>query len=137
MKLNEAILRHIINEELDRHERTFRFTESTVRINTNTDADFHSGGNILSIIGKKDKIGFDKKAMKSFLQIVKNKLGNSMACENTIEESMAVLNNGVKIDVGFGGVTFFSRNGHKIPLNRNELMRLVTAIHKQAKVNCW
>ena len=112
-----------------------KLSEGTVRINTNTDAEFHSQG--MALIGKKAKIGLDKKAMKSLLQIIKNKLGNSLACENTIDEAGAVLNNGIKIDVGFGGVTFFARNGQKIPLNRSELERFVKAIHKQAKVNCW
>ena len=112
-----------------------KLSESTVRINTYTDADFHSQG--MALIGKKAKIGLDKRAMKSLLQIIKNKLGNSLACENTIDEASAVLNNGIKIDVGFGGVTFFAKNGQKIPLNRSELERFVKAIHKQAKINCW
>ena len=112
-----------------------KLSEATVRINSYTDADFHSQG--MALVGKKAKIGLDKKAMKSLLQIIKNKLGNSLACENTIDEAGAVLNNGIKIDVGFGGVTFFARNGQKIPLNRSELERFVKAIHKQAKINCW
>ena len=70
-----------------------KLSESTVRINTHTDADFHSQG--MALIGKKAKIGLDKKAMKSLLQIIKNKLGNSLACENTIDEASAVLNNGI------------------------------------------
>ena len=134
MKLNKVILEYIVKEELNNLGEG-KLSEGRVRINTNTDVEFHAQG--VGIVGQKAKIGLDKRALKSFLQIIKNKLGNSMACENIIDEAGAVLNNGVKIDVGFGGVTFFAKNGQKIPLNRSELQRFVTAIHKQAKIDCW
>ena len=110
--------------------------EQTVKLSTNTDADFVPGYFVL-LMGKKGKVKLDKKSVHQLAKIIrtmggKKGMGWSFTMESKLDEGSARLPNGVTVKIDFGGITLQGK-GKPVFLDRNEMMRFFKATARYLK----
>tara|TARA_B100001250_G_C19564024_1_gene684647 strand:+ start:439 stop:810 length:372 start_codon:yes stop_codon:yes gene_type:complete len=110
-------------------------TESTVRLSPGKDADFVPG-QWVRILGKKGFVKLDKKSVKWLAKWIRNNSGkHGMGWSFTeskqgLNETKLTLPNGVKVELDFKGITFKSRHGKDVFLDRGELLKFFKATSK-------
>ena len=102
-------------------------TETTVKLSTMKDASFEPG-EFVQILGKKGKVKLDKKSVKWLAKWIrsnsgKHGMGWSFTEGKLNEATNITLPNGVKVKIDFKGVTFISRHGKPVFLDRDELLK--------------
>ena len=110
--------------------------EQTVKLSTNTEADFEVGYFVL-LMGKKGKVKLDKRSVHQLAKIIrtmggKKGMGWSFTMESKLNEGSARLPNGVKVKIDFGGITLQGK-GKPVFLDRNEMMRFFKATARYLK----
>ena len=108
--------------------------EKRVRLSLHKDADFVPG-QFVQILGKKGKVKLDKKSVKKLAKVIRNMAGKHgmgwSFTEGKLNEATNItLPNGVKVKIDFKGVTFISRHGKPVFLDRDELLRFFKASSK-------
>ena len=130
MKLNKAILEHIVTEELN------KLNETDVRLSTYKDASFEPG-RYVAILGKNARVKLDKRSVHKLAKIVRNMAGKhgmgwSFTEDRITEATNVTLPNGVKVKIDFKGLTFIG--GTKpVFLDRNEMMTFFKATARYLK----
>ena len=129
MKLTKKRLKEIIIEELQ------KFNEAIVRIAPMKDANF--GGGMVQLLGKKGKVGLDKRSVHKLAKIVRSqskgsKMGWSFTMESKLDEGSTTLPNGVKVKIDFKGLTLQSK-GNPVFLDRREMMTFFKATARYLK----
>ena len=91
------LIKKMVREELD---------ETTVRISTMKDVSF-AGRDRLQLVGKKGKLGLDRKSVSALVKAVRSTLGRSFTThEQKLNEAKTItLPNGVKAKIEFKGIT--------------------------------
>ena len=131
MKLTKKRLKEIIIEELQ------KFNEAIVRIAPMKDANF--GGGMVQLLGKKGKVGLDRKSVSALVKIVRSGMkGTGMGRSFTAHEgklgegSTHRLPNGIKVNIDFKGITLQGK-GKPVFLDRREMMVFFKATSKYLK----
>ena len=127
MKLNKAILEHIVTEELN------KLNETDVRLSTYKDASFEPG-RYVAILGKNARVKLDKRSVHKLAKIVRNMAGKhgmgwSFTEDRITEATNVTLPNGVKVKIEFNGLTFQSSTG-KVFFDRGEMLKFFQATSK-------
>ena len=109
--------------------------ESTVRLSTYKDAVFSSG--MVQLLGKKGKVGLDKKSVHQLAKIIRSQskgsgMGWSFTMESELDEGSTTLSNGVKVKIDFKGLTLQSK-GNPVFLDRGEMMTFFKATARYLK----
>ena len=110
--------------------------EQTVKLSTNTEADFEVGYFVL-LMGKKGKVKLDKRSVHQLAKIIrtmggKKGMGWSFTMESKLDEGSATLPNGVKVKIDFKGLTLQGK-GNPVFLDRAEMMTFFKATGKYLK----
>ena len=109
--------------------------ESTVRLSTHKDAIFSSG--MVQLLGKKGKVGLDKKSVHQLAKIIRSQskgsgMGWSFTMESELDEGSTTLSNVVKVKIDFKGLTLQSK-GNPVFLDRGEMMTFFKATARYLK----
>ncbi len=108
-----------------------KLSESTIRLSTHRDAAFH--GNIMQLIGKKHKMGMDKKSVKALFKAIRQYMKMTFEQVKLTEGKTLRLPNGIKVKIGMDGLELTDAGG-RIKLDRRELEILGNAARKQMGV---
>ena len=108
--------------------------ETTVRISTMKDVSF-AGRDRLQLVGKKGKIGLDRKSVSALAKAVRMALGRSFIThEEKLNEAKTItLPNGVKAKIEFKGITLQKSGKKPVFLDRTEMMKFFQATQKYMK----
>tara|TARA_B100000287_G_scaffold224180_1_gene211557 strand:+ start:294 stop:719 length:426 start_codon:yes stop_codon:yes gene_type:complete len=112
--------------------------ETTVRLSTSTDANFHN--NIVQLVSNNGRIALDKKDMRALLNYIKTIMGYSymprLKKEGIVMEGkMVKLPSGLKAELDtFKGLTLFTRQGKPIKFDRKELAMFLRSVGKHMGV---
>ena len=112
--------------------------ETTVRLSTSTDANFHN--NIVQLVSNNGAVGLDKKDMRALLGYIKKMMGYSymprLKKEGIVMEGkMVKLPSGLKAELDtFKGLTLFTRQGKPIKFDRKELAMFLRSVGKHMGV---
>jgi len=111
-----------------------KLTEKTIRISTMKDVSF-AGRDRLQLVGKKGKLGLDRKSVGALAKAVRMVLGRSFTTHEAKlnEAKMVTLPNGVKVKIEFKGITLQQRGKKPVFLDRNEMMTFFKATQKYMK----
>ena len=112
--------------------------ENTVRLSTHKDASFSPG--MVQLLGKKGKVGLDRKSVSVLVKIVRSGtkgtgMGRSFTSwndEKINEGNTHKLPNVVKVNVDFKGITLQGK-GKPVFLDRREMMVFFKATSKYLK----
>ena len=111
-------------------------TEKTVKLSTMKDAIFSP--DMVQLLGKKGKVGLDKKSVHKLAKIVRTQFGKgkgmgwSFTTEGKLNEGSVTLPNGVKVKIDFKGLTLQSK-GKPVFLDRDEMMIFFKATARYLK----
>ena len=102
--------------------------ETTVRISTMKDVSF-AGRDRLQLLGKKGKLGLDRKSVSALVKAVRSTLGRSFTThEEQLNEAKTItLPNGVKAKIEFKGITLQAKGKKPVFLDRTEMMTFFKA----------
>ena len=119
------LIKKMVREELD---------ETTVRISTMKDVSF-AGRDRLQLVGKKGKLGLDRKSVSALVKAVRSALGRSFTThEQKLNEAKTItLPNGVKAKIEFKGITLQAKGKKPVFLDRTEMMIFFKATQKYMK----
>ena len=119
------LIKKMVREELD---------ETTVRISTMKDVSF-AGRDRLQLLGKKGKLGLDRKSVSALVKAVRSTLGRSFTThEEKLNEAKTItLPNGVKAKIEFKGITLQAKGKKPVFLDRTEMMTFFKATQKYMK----
>ena len=108
--------------------------ETTVRISTMKDVSF-AGRDRLQLVGKKGKLGLDRKSVSALVKAVRSILGRSFTThEQKLNEAKTItLPNGVKAKIEFKGITLQAKGKKPVFLDRTEMMTFFKATQKYMK----
>ena len=108
--------------------------ETTVRISTMKDVSF-AGRDRLQLVGKKGKLGLDRKSVSALVKAVRSTLGRSFTThEQKLNEAKTItLPNGVKVKIEFKGITLQAKGKKPVFLDRTEMMTFFKATQKYMK----
>ena len=108
--------------------------ENTVRISTMKDVSF-AGRDRLQLVGKKGKLGLDRKSVSALVKAVRKVLGRSFTThEAKLNEAKTItLPNGVKAKIEFKGITLQAKGKKPVFLDRTEMMTFFKATQKYMK----
>ena len=108
--------------------------ETTVRISTMKDVSF-AGRDRLQLVGKKGKLGLDRKSVSALVKAVRSALGRSFTThEQKLNEAKTItLPNGVKAKIEFKGITLQAKGKKPVFLDRTEMMTFFKATQKYMK----
>ena len=108
--------------------------ETTVRISTMKDVSF-AGRDRLQLVGKKGKLGLDRKSVSVLVKAVRMTLGRSFTThEQKLNEAKTItLPNGVKAKIEFKGITLQAKGKKPVFLDRTEMMTFFKATQKYMK----
>ena len=122
------LIKKMVREELS------KMNETTVRISTMKDVSF-AGRDRLQLVGKKGKIGLDRKSVSALAKAVRSVLGRSFIThEEKLNEAKTItLPNGVKVKIEFKGITLQKSGKKPVFLDRNEMMTFFKATQKYMK----
>ena len=120
-----------------RAEKSRLKKEQRVRISTMKDANFTPG--MVQLLGKKGKLGMDRKSVSALVKAVRSTLGRSFTTHEVKEEKlteakMVTLPNGVKVKIEFKGITLQAKGKKPVFLDRREMMVFFKATSKYMKV---
>ena len=127
-KMKETKVRQLIRKMVRE-----TMAENTVRLSTMKDVSF-AGRDRLALLGKKGRVGLDRKSVSALVKAVRQILGRSFTThevkEGKLNEGKVVtLPNGVKVKIEFNGLTFQSSTG-KVFLDRGEMLKFFQATSK-------
>ena len=108
-----------------------KLSEATIRLSRDRDAAFH--GNIMQLIGKKHKMGMDKKSVKALFKAISQYMRMTFEQVKLTEGKSLTLPNGIKVKIGMDGLEL-KDSGGRIKLDRKELEILGRAAKKQMGV---
>ena len=119
------LIKKMVREELD---------ETTVRISPMKDVSF-AGRDRLQLLGKKGKLGLDRKSVSALVKAVRSILGRSFTThEGKLNEAKTItLPNGVKAKIEFKGITLQAKGKKPVFLDRTEMMTFFKATQKYMK----
>ena len=119
------LIKKMVREELN---------ETTVRISTMKDVSF-AGRDRLQLVGKKGKLGLDRKSVSALVKAVRSTLGRSFTThEQKLNEAKTItLPNGVKAKIEFKGITLQAKGKKPVFLDRTEMMTFFKATQKYMK----
>jgi len=119
------LIKKMVREELD---------ETTVRISSMKDVSF-AGRDRLQLLGKKGKLGLDRKSVSALVKAVRSTLGRSFTThEQKLNEAKTItLPNGVKAKIEFKGITLQAKGKKPVFLDRTEMMTFFKATQKYMK----
>ena len=119
------LIKKMGREELD---------ETTVRISPMKDVSF-AGRDRLQLLGKKGKLGLDRKSVSALVKAVRSTLGRSYTThEQKLNEAKTItLPNGVKAKIEFKGITLQAKGKKPVFLDRTEMMTFFKATQKYMK----
>ena len=119
------LIKKMVREELD---------ETTVRISKMKDVSF-AGRDRLQLLGKKGKLGLDRKSVSALVKAVRSTLGRSFTThEQKLNEAKTItLPNGVKAKIEFKGITLQAKGKKPVFLDRTEMMTFFKATQKYMK----
>ena len=122
------LIKKMVREELS------KMNETTVRISTMKDVSF-AGRDRLQLVGKKGKIGLDRKSVSALAKAVRSVLGRSFIThEEKLNEAKTItLPNGVKAKIEFKGITLQAKGKKPVFLDRTEMMTFFKATQKYMK----
>ena len=122
------LIKKMVREELS------KMNETTVRISTMKDVSF-AGRDRLQLLGKKGKIGLDRKSVGALAKAVRMILGRSFTThEQKLNEAKTItLPNGVKAKIEFKGITLQKSGKKPVFLDRAEMMTFFKATQKYMK----
>ena len=108
--------------------------ETTVRISSMKDVSF-AGRDRLQLVGKKGKLGLDRKSVSALAKAVRSVLGRSFTTHEAKlnEAKMVTLPNGVKVKIEFKGITLQKSGKKPVFLDRTEMMTFFKATQKYMK----
>lgn len=108
--------------------------ETTVRISSMKDVSF-AGRDRLQLLGKKGKLGLDRKSVSALVKAVRQILGRSFTThEQKLNEAKTItLPNGVKAKIEFKGITLQAKGKKPVFLDRTEMMTFFKATQKYMK----
>ena len=108
--------------------------ETTVRISSMKDVSF-AGRDRLQLVGKKGKLGLDRKSVSALAKAVRSILGRSFTTHEAKlnEAKMVTLPNGVKAKIEFKGITLQAKGKKPVFLDRTEMMTFFKATQKYMK----
>ena len=120
-----------------RREKSRLKKEQRVRISTMKDANFTPG--MVQLLGKKGKLGMDRKSVSALVKAVRSTLGRSFTTHEVKEEKlteakMVTLPNGVKVKIEFKGITLQAKGRKPVFLDRSEMMTFFKATSKYMKI---
>ena len=120
-----------------RREKSRLKKEQRVRISTMKDANFSPG--MVQLLGKKGKLGMDRKSVSALVKAVRSTLGRSFTTHEVKEEKlteakMVTLPNGVKVKIEFKGITLQAKGRKPVFLDRSEMMTFFKATSKYMKI---
>jgi hypothetical protein len=118
-------------------EEAEKVDENRVRISTMKDAEFTSNGVLL--LGKKGRVGMDRKSISALVKAVRKTLGRSFTTHEVKEEKLTestalTLPNGIKAKIEFKGITLQQTGKKPVFLDRAEMMRFFKATAKYMKI---
>ena len=122
------LIKKMVREELA------KMNETTVRISSMKDVSF-AGRDRLQLVGKKGKLGLDRKSVGALAKAVRKVLGRSFTThEEKLNEAKTItLPNGVKVKIEFKGITLQKSGKKPVFLDRNEMMTFFKATQKYMK----
>ena len=122
------LIKKMVREELA------KMNETTVRISSMKDVSF-AGRDRLQLLGKKGKIGLDRKSVGALAKAVRMILGRSFTThEQKLNEAKTItLPNGVKAKIEFKGITLQKSGKKPVFLDRAEMMTFFKATQKYMK----
>jgi len=122
------LIKKMVREELS------KMNETTVRISTMKDVSF-AGRDRLQLVGKKGKLGLDRKSVSALAKAVRSILGRSFTThEEKLNEAKTItLPNGVKAKIEFKGITLQAKGKKPVFLDRTEMMTFFKATQKYMK----
>ena len=122
------LIKKMVREELS------KMNETTVRISTMKDVSF-AGRDRLQLVGKKGKLGLDRKSVSALAKAVRSILGRSFIThEEKLNEAKTItLPNGVKAKIEFKGITLQAKGKKPVFLDRTEMMTFFKATQKYMK----
>ena len=122
------LIKKMVREELA------KMNETTVRISSMKDVSF-AGRDRLALLGKKGKVGLDKKSVGALAKAVRMILGRSFTThEQKLNEAKTItLPNGVKAKIEFKGITLQAKGKKPVFLDRTEMMTFFKATQKYMK----
>ena len=111
------LIKKMVREELA------KMNETTVRISSMKDVSF-AGRDRLQLVGKKGKLGLDRKSVSALVKAVRSALGRSFTThEQKLNEAKTItLPNGVKAKIEFKGITLQAKGKKPVFLDRTEMM---------------
>ena len=122
------LIKKMVREELA------KMNETTVRISSMKDVSF-AGRDRLQLLGKKGKLGLDRKSVSALVKAVRSTLGRSFTThEQKLNEAKTItLPNGVKAKIEFKGITLQAKGKKPVFLDRTEMMTFFKATQKYMK----
>ena len=119
------LIKKMVREELN---------ETTVRISPMKDVSF-AGRDRLQLLGKKGKLGLDRKSVSALVKAVRSTLGRSFTThEQKLNEAKTItLPNVVKAKIQFKGITLQAKGKKPVFLDRTEMMTFFKATQKYMK----
>ena len=122
------LIKKMVREELA------KMNETTVRISSMKDVSF-AGRDRLALLGKKGKVGLDRKSVGALAKAVRMILGRSFTThEQKLNEAKTItLPNGVKAKIEFKGITLQAKGKKPVFLDRTEMMTFFKATQKYMK----
>ena len=110
--------------------------ETTVRLSTSTDANFHN--NIVQLVSNNGRIALDKKDMRALLMYIKQIMGYSYIPRlkeeekiNEVGSKMVKLPSGTKAHLDtLKGLTLYTYKGKPIHFDRKQLAMLLRSVSK-------
>tara|TARA_R100001463_G_scaffold12223_2_gene33497 strand:- start:230 stop:1129 length:900 start_codon:yes stop_codon:yes gene_type:complete len=122
------LIKKMVREELN------KINETTVRISKMKDVSF-AGRDRLQLVGKKGKLGLDRKSVSALAKAVRSVLGRSFTTHEAKlnEAKMVTLPNGVKVKIEFKGITLQKSGKKPVFLDRTEMMTFFKATQKYMK----
>ena len=122
------LIKKMVREELN------KINETTVRISKMKDVSF-AGRDRLQLVGKKGKLGLDRKSVSALAKAVRSVLGRSFIThEEKLNEAKTItLPNGVKVKIEFKGITLQKSGKKPVFLDRTEMMTFFKATQKYMK----
>ena len=124
----KELIKKMVREELA------KMNETTVRISSMKDVSF-AGRDRLALLGKKGKVGLDRKSVGALAKAVRMILGRSFTThEQKLNEAKTItLPNGVKAKIEFKGITLQAKGKKPVFLDRTEMMTFFKATQKYMK----
>ena len=94
-----------------------------------------AGRDRLQLVGKKGKLGLDRKSVSALVKAVRSALGRSFTThEQKLNEAKTItLPNGVKAKIEFKGITLQAKGKKPVFLDRTEMMTFFKATQKYMK----